>query len=136
MAIDLNAYITPHFRWEEFVRADGLVPSSVFFEGHFVSGTDILNNIQDLARHLETLRIAKFNGSAIDINSGFRTVAHNKKIGGAPNSQHLVGKAADIMARGVTPAQVQELLKDWDGGLGSYDTWTHIDTGPKRRWRG
>ena len=30
------------------------------------------------------------------INSGFRTVEHNKKIGGKSNSSHLKGLAADI----------------------------------------
>lgn len=33
------------------------------------------------------------------INSGFRTVAHNKKVGGVANSSHLTGKAVDLRAR-------------------------------------
>ena len=33
---------------------------------------------------------------AIRINSGYRTPEHNKKIGGATNSQHTKGEAADI----------------------------------------
>lgn len=32
------------------------------------------------------------------INSGFRTEAYNKKIGGVKNSSHIKGKAADISA--------------------------------------
>ena len=33
---------------------------------------------------------------AIRINSGYRTPAHNKQIGGSPTSQHVKGEAADI----------------------------------------
>ena len=33
---------------------------------------------------------------AIRINSGYRTPAYNKQIGGSPTSQHITGQAADI----------------------------------------
>ena len=33
---------------------------------------------------------------AIRVNSGYRTPEHNKQIGGATNSQHCRGEAADI----------------------------------------
>ena len=33
---------------------------------------------------------------AIRVNSGYRTPAHNKQIGGATNSQHCKGEAVDI----------------------------------------
>lgn len=33
---------------------------------------------------------------AIQINSGYRTPAHNKEIGGSPTSQHITGMACDI----------------------------------------
>lgn len=33
---------------------------------------------------------------AIQINSGYRTPAHNKEVGGSPTSQHITGQAADI----------------------------------------
>ena len=33
---------------------------------------------------------------AIRINSGYRTPAHNKQIGGATNSQHCKGEAVDM----------------------------------------
>jgi len=37
-------------------------------------------------------------GKAIHVNSGYRTEAYNKTIGGAANSQHCKGQAADICA--------------------------------------
>lgn len=36
-------------------------------------------------------------GGALTINSGVRCTKHNKAVGGVPNSQHLLGKAADIV---------------------------------------
>ena len=35
-------------------------------------------------------------GVPFKINSGYRSVAHNKKVGGLENSSHLIGVAADI----------------------------------------
>lgn len=37
-------------------------------------------------------------GRPIQVNSGYRCPAHNKAVGGVPNSQHLRGEAADITA--------------------------------------
>ena len=44
---------------------------------------------------LDTLR--DFVGEPLIITSGFRCPKHNEEIGGAPNSAHLRGKAADIL---------------------------------------
>ena len=73
----------------------------------------------------------------VHINSGYRCDIHNKAIGGAsPVSQHLKGKAADIVVQGVSPAKVQQYLADFDGGVGSYKTFTHVDVrGYKARWK-
>ena len=55
---------------------------------------------------LEPLRL-KY-GKAIKVNSGWRSVEHNAVVGGAPNSQHLFGEAADITAG--SPAENQKLF--------------------------
>lgn len=52
--------------------------------------TDLVNNI------LDPLREAY--GKPIQVNSGFRSLELNAKVGGAPNSQHTKGEAADITA--------------------------------------
>jgi len=41
-------------------------------------------------------------GSAIKVNSGYRSPALNRRIGGAPTSQHVEGKAADIQSPGLS----------------------------------
>ncbi|WP_448826708.1 D-Ala-D-Ala carboxypeptidase family metallohydrolase [Capnocytophaga bilenii] len=59
-------------------------------------------NVKALAQQLEVLRAALGNKPII-ITSGYRTPAHNKKVGGADNSQHLTASAADIVVKGVPP---------------------------------
>lgn len=48
---------------------------------------------RELVRGLEKLRVIQ---GPIGIVSGYRDPAHNKKVGGASNSQHLYGNGADI----------------------------------------
>ena len=86
----------------------------------------------DLVKILEKIRY-HFNVPVI-INSWCRCTKYNKLIGGANKSQHLFGTAADFTVSGVSPEAVQEYLKNWKGGLGSYKTFTHVDVGTKRRW--
>jgi len=46
------------------------------------------------------------------VTSTFRTVAHNKAVGGVPNSYHLVARAIDIVRRpGITHSQIEGALK-------------------------
>ena len=47
----------------------------------------------------------------VRINSGCRCRSHNEAIGGAPNSQHMRGKAADIRIDGMTSQQIIDILR-------------------------
>jgi uncharacterized protein YcbK (DUF882 family) len=72
---------------------------------------------------------------SITINSGYRSPAHNTAMGGATNSMHTKGMAADIVISGMTPIQVASLAHDMGfGGIKAYPTFTHIDVGVKRTW--
>lgn len=67
-----------------------------------------------------------------NINSGYRTKAHNKAVGGETNSAHLRGWAADIAC---TDNHARYAIMDaaWYEGVkrvGVYPTWIHIDTDP------
>lgn len=88
----------------------------------------------DVVKILEHIRY-HFKAPVI-VNSWCRCKEYNTKIGGAKKSQHILGKAADFTVKGVSPRDVQEFLKDWKGGLGSYENFTHVDVGDKRRWAG
>ncbi|MGR7921927.1 D-Ala-D-Ala carboxypeptidase family metallohydrolase [Zobellella denitrificans] len=78
---------------------------------------------------LEQLR-ADLGGHAVTITSACRCDSHNRKVGGARNSVHRLGKAADIQVRGIAPARVADYLeRTYPGryGIGRYATFTHID---------
>jgi hypothetical protein len=74
-----GGYISPHFRASEFAcRCCKRVKVH-----------------RGLLQSLERLR-AHYNDRPITIVSGYRCHSHNKKEGGAPFSQHLSGRAADL----------------------------------------
>lgn len=69
------------------------------------------------------------------VNSGFRCPAHNKSVKGAPGSFHTQGKASDIRCKKATPAKIAEVaLKLGFGGVHVYETFCHVDIGPRRSW--
>ena len=57
----------------------------------------VIANLQTLVDN--TLQpIRDLHGKSIQVNSGYRSPALNKAIGGAVSSQHMEGKAADFTA--------------------------------------
>ncbi len=101
--------------------------------------------LMPLCMTLETIREA-LGGRAIRILSGYRTAEYNRKIGGARNSQHVQGRAADFVVKGLDPRFVHDTVlglynvgRIAIGGLGLYPGFTHIDTrqGARlARWKG
>ena len=83
--------LTPHFCLEEFERsatADrlGICNSAP---------TSVITRLQNLCQQiLEPAREAY--GTAITIQSGYRCTRLNTAVGGAKNSQHRTGEAADL----------------------------------------
>lgn len=49
-------------------------------------------------------------GKGLNITNAYRTEAHNKRVGGASNSFHLYGMAADIWAKGITPIELAKVI--------------------------
>jgi uncharacterized protein YcbK (DUF882 family) len=72
------------------------------------------------------------------INCGCRCASRNSLVGGAANSQHMLGKAADIRVKGYTPAEVAgwfEKTYPDSRGIGRYNSFTHVDSRAARaRW--
>ena len=101
---------------------------------------EVYSNIIKLANQLQILR--DIVSKPIKINSAYRCEKHNKKVGGVKNSQHLLGKAADIQVKGYKPeilaGLIDELIYDGhmlQGGIGVYNTFVHYDfRKTKARW--
>lgn len=83
--------LTEHFQLSEFTR------SSTADRRHIDNSipTELIPNLKNLCKQvLEPLR-QHFN-TPIVISSGYRCPALNRAVGGAVNSQHMTGEAADI----------------------------------------
>ena len=68
-------------------------------------------------------------GYPIHINSGFRTEAHNQKVGGKPGSAHTKGVAADISCP-TSQSRYEVVKAAYELGfkrIGIGDTFVHID---------
>jgi uncharacterized protein YcbK (DUF882 family) len=80
-------------------------------------------------------------GESITVTSGYRSPAHNKKVGGSPSSQHCLGKAADIRPTLFSKESIDKLYLICENyfeavGDGRPKGFIHVDTrtGKKRRW--
>ena len=127
--------LSPHFRLAEFAsaRVRGGVET--------LPPVHLHENLRRLAEQLEVLR-AELGGVPVTVNSGWRMPEHNARVGGAAESQHLVGKAADIHVRGLEPREVAATVvrliragRMHDGGLDVYETFVHYDI-RQHPWRG
>ena len=96
-------------------------------------GTDTVKYDTDILAMLEKVR-AHFGGVS-KINSGYRTPAYNKRVGGSLHSAHMEGRAVDLEQHDHTGALVPSksvclFLEEigWTGGIGYMNTATHFDT--------
>lgn len=64
----------------------------------------------DLVDKLEKLRHI-IGDRPIHICSGYRSPLYNMVVGGVPRSQHMLGKAADIMVDGMTAKELEPYAK-------------------------
>ncbi|MEU3338766.1 D-Ala-D-Ala carboxypeptidase family metallohydrolase [Streptomyces sp. NPDC002144] len=115
---------TLHFNWSEFVnQSDGT------FNGGKLSASQVKENVRRCMYKLEALR-KKLGDKPITVNSGFRSIAHNAEIGGASDSMHLYGTAADLDVSGVANKTVYQKAETCGfSGLETYNTdHQHVDS--------
>ena len=121
--------MTKNFSKEEFDCNDGSeMPINIY------------HNMVKVANQLQILRDEL--KKPIHINSAYRSEEYNASIGGVKDSQHIMGRAADIVIKGMTPIEVSEVIEDLiekgdmlQGGIGIYSSFVHYDIrGTKARW--
>lgn len=89
---------------------------------------------------LNKLEVARARaGVPFTINSGFRTIEHNRAVGGVENSSHTKGWAADIACDNDTKFAILEgLIFAGFNRIGIANTFIHVDSDPsknaKRIW--
>jgi len=84
--------LTEHFTLEEFTTSSTAKARGI---DNSVSSQRVVYNLRNLCEQvLEPLR--SYANQPITISSGYRCKALNKVVGGARNSQHMTGEAADI----------------------------------------
>ncbi len=125
----MDQRLSKNFTLNEFASKDGAQ-----------TPPEVLENLRVLAKNLQVLRDEL--GKSIKINSGYRSPAHNKAVGGVKNSMHVKGKAADIVVTGLTSTELAAVIfklieqkKMRQGGVGIYPNFVHYDIrGTKARW--
>ena len=140
--LNSKANLSEHFVLGEFTR-------SKYPEVYNIPSHEAIANLKRLCEWLEVLREAspgpsKKRGEPIVINSGYRSPQLNRKVGGAPTSNHLTGCAADIRTNGMEQAicyaatlidYAKETQQDYDELLiekNRYGAiWLHFAVRPK-----
>lgn len=123
---DGDRVLSANFRVREFACKDG---------------SDLILICDETARMVQAIR--NYFGAPVTITSGYRTLAHNRRVGSKDTSFHVKGMAADIVVRHQTPLQVYRAIENgWVPGinpskigLGLYPGFVHIDSrGTRGRW--
>jgi zinc D-Ala-D-Ala carboxypeptidase len=91
---------------------------------------ELLENLARLSRLLGEIQ-NHLNGKRLIVNSGFRSVELNKKVGGVENSQHCQGLAADIICPEFGSARQLALAIstsgiEFDQLILEFDRWVHV----------
>ena len=123
-ALESSDGSTAHFNWSEFTdRVSGT------FNGGKLSASSTRENARRLMYKLEALRV-KLGNRPITVNSGFRSIQHNADVGGASDSMHLYGHAADLNVSGVSNRTVYQKAETCGfSGLETFNTdHQHVDS--------
>lgn len=91
-----------------------------------------------LAETFEAVRELLGN-APIRINSAYRTEGYNRAVRGSGGSQHIQGRALDIVHPTIEAREMFAMIYDHAkrgalphlGGVGSYRSFVHIDVRPK-----
>jgi len=131
----MTMQITEHFVASEFDQ-----PARHGFAHEAYPPFWYADRLTPLCKVLEVIRSA-VGGKPIKVISGYRDPSYNEAINGKPHSQHMAGRAADIViADGTVTAQglhsmILALYNGGDimiGGLFLYGDFVHVDVREQR----
>lgn len=114
-----------NFKISELIHSDIAVQNNI----NNMPDINALDNLLELTFYcLQPIR--DLIKKPIIITSGFRCSKVNFFAGGAINSQHLYGQAADFVINGMTPKEIVEIVKksdiEYDQLINEFDKWVHI----------
>lgn len=118
-AIESDAWAWPDFKPSEMACRG---------TGKLKIDTEAMDKLQELRTFL---------GKPILVTSAYRSPEHNRAVGGAKKSQHLLGRAFDCMMTNHDPAAFEAAARHVGfTGFGFYEkhNFIHIDIGPEREW--
>ncbi len=132
-----DADCTPvHFAWTEL--DDSSACGGGFDGGRLPAGT-VQANVFRVMWKLEALR-HKLGDRPLPVTSGFRSIQCNQRVGGASNSQHLYGMAADLVgSTGVSLCAIAQAARasGFSGILGpgapGHGDHVHLDSRAENR---
>ncbi len=112
------------WRWPNFSPAEIACRGT----GQLKLHPDALDKLQALRDRL---------GKPLIVRSAYRSPEHNRNVGGAPRSKHMIGAAFDIAMSKHDPAAFEAAAREVGFlGFGFYPRsgFIHIDLGPARQW--
>jgi hypothetical protein len=118
--------LSDNFSLEELIASETAARSGI----DNTPPPDLMPNLYALADGLEQVRDA-LGGLPIHVTSGFRSPRLNKLVGGAANSQHMIGLAADIVCPQYgTPLDVCRAIVaagiEIDQVIHEFGNWCHV----------
>lgn len=114
-----------NFKMSELIYSEKAVENNI----NNMPDINSMDNMLDLIFHcLQPVR--DLIKKPMIITSGFRNPIVNRLANGEENSQHKTGQAADFIIKGMTPAQIVDVIRksniDYDQLINEYDSWVHI----------
>ena len=127
--------LSAHFTLAEFVVSETAARAGIDNDPPL----DVVSALKRTAQGLEAVRV-RLGGAPITVTSGYRCPELNAAIGGAKDSQHMRGEAADfICPRFGSPTEVATALRDsgieYDQLIIEFGRWVHISfsAAPRRQ---
>jgi len=98
--------LTPHFSLSELTASQEATRNHI----DNTPAPAIVSNLKRLAGLLEAVRALV--DAPITISSGYRSPALNELVGGAANSAHMLGLAADIHTEKLSPGELAGMISE------------------------